>query len=59
MPNLLCRQENVAADCTTTQINYGIRADWGQVTVPFRTGRTVVHIFVLTLGFSRRGFYHA
>jgi transposase len=33
--------------------------DWGQVTVPFRTGRTVVHIFVLTLGFSRRGFYHA
>ena len=33
--------------------------DWGQVTVPFRTGRMVVHIFVLTLGFSRRGFYHA
>ena len=33
--------------------------DWGQVTVAFRTGRTVVHIFVLTLGFSRRGFYYA
>ena len=28
--------------------------DWGQVTVAFRTGRMVVHIFVLTLGFSRR-----
>ena len=33
--------------------------DWGQVTVAFRPGRTVVHIFVLTLGFSRRGFYYA
>lgn len=33
--------------------------DWGQATVPFRTGFHVVHVFVLTLGFSRRGFYHA
>jgi transposase len=33
--------------------------DWGQATVPFRAGPTVVHVFVLTLGFSRRGFYHA
>lgn len=33
--------------------------DWGQATVPFRTGPVVVHVFVLTLGFSRRGFYHA
>jgi len=33
--------------------------DWGQATVPFRTGLHVVHVFVLTLGFSRRGFYHA
>ena len=33
--------------------------DWGQATVPFRAGPSVVHVFVLTLGFSRRGFYHA
>ncbi|MCW5767014.1 MAG: IS21 family transposase, partial [Phycisphaeraceae bacterium] len=33
--------------------------DWGQATVPFRAGPTVVHVFVLTLGFSRRGFYQA
>ena len=32
--------------------------DWGQATVPFRAGATVVHVFVLTLGFSRRGFYY-
>jgi len=31
--------------------------DWGQALVPFRTGRVVRHIFVLTLGFSRRAFY--
>ena len=33
--------------------------DWGQATVPFRAGSQVVHVFVLTLGFSRRGFYYA
>lgn len=33
--------------------------DWGQATVPFRAGPQVVHVFVLTLGFSRRGFYYA
>ena len=33
--------------------------DWGQATVPFRVGPTIVHVFVLTLGFSRRGFYYA
>ncbi len=33
--------------------------DWGQATVPFRAGPIVVHVFVLTLGFSRRGFYYA
>lgn len=32
--------------------------DWGQAVVPFRSGRAVRHIFVLTLGFSRRSFYH-
>ena len=33
--------------------------DWGQATVSFRAGASVIHVFVLTLGFSRRGFYHA
>ncbi len=33
--------------------------DWGQAAIPFRAGRAVRHIFVLTLGFSRRGFYLA
>ncbi len=31
--------------------------DWGQAVIPFRPGRAVRHIFVLTLGFSRRAFY--
>ena len=30
--------------------------DWGQATVTFRTGRAVRHFFILTLGYSRRGF---
>jgi Mu transposase-like protein/integrase-like protein len=33
--------------------------DWGQASVRFRDGRRVPHIFVLTLGFSRRSFYRA
>ena len=32
--------------------------DWGQARVWFRHRPQVVHVFVLTLGFSRRGFYH-
>lgn len=31
--------------------------DWGQALIPFRTGRAVRHLFVLTLGYSRRSFY--
>ena len=31
--------------------------DWGTATVPFRARPRVVHVFVLTLGFSRRSFY--
>lgn len=31
--------------------------DWGQARVPFRHGPASLRIFVLTLGFSRRGFY--
>jgi transposase len=30
--------------------------DWGQATVPFRSGRAIRHFFILTLGYSRRGF---
>lgn len=33
--------------------------DWGQALVSFRANPAVVHVFVLTLGFSRRGFYYA
>jgi transposase len=33
--------------------------DWGQARVYFRTQPVELHIFVLTLGFSRRGFYRA
>ena len=33
--------------------------DWGQARVHFRSQPAVVHFFVLTLGYSRRGFYHA
>lgn len=31
--------------------------DWGQVTVRFGEHRAVRHVFVLTLGYSRRAFY--
>jgi transposase len=31
--------------------------DWGQAHVQFRCGPRTMHIFVLTLGYSRRGFY--
>jgi transposase len=33
--------------------------DWGQARVSFRAHPVELHIFVLTLGFSRRGFYRA
>ncbi|WP_447986107.1 hypothetical protein [Nitrospira sp. Nam74] len=36
-----------------------VRLIGGQARIPFRGGPSVVHVFVLTLGFSRRGFYHA
>jgi len=32
------------------------QVDWGQVRVPFATGPATVHVFVLTLGFSRRAW---
>ena len=33
--------------------------DWGQAVILFRSGRAVRHFFILTLGYSRRGFYLA
>lgn len=33
--------------------------DWGQARLHFRHQAVAMHVFVLTLGFSRRGFYHA
>jgi transposase len=33
--------------------------DWGQATITFRSGRAIRHFFLLTLGYSRRGFYLA
>lgn len=35
------------------------QVDWGQARVAFRQGPASVRIFVLTLGFCRRGFYWA
>ena len=35
------------------------QVDWGQARVHFRHEAVAVHFFVLTLGFSRRGFYQA
>ena len=32
------------------------QCDWGQITVPLGGVRTEIHIFVMTLGYSRRGF---
>jgi transposase len=32
------------------------QCDWGQVTVPLAGARTRLHVFVMTLGYSRRGF---
>jgi transposase len=32
------------------------QCDWGQVTVPLGAQRTRLHVFVMTLGYSRRGF---
>jgi transposase len=32
------------------------QCDWGQITVPLGGLRTKIHVFVMTLGYSRRGF---
>jgi len=35
------------------------QVDWGEARVYFRSRPVIQHLFVLTLGFSRRGFYYA
>lgn len=35
------------------------QVDWGQARVAFRQGVMTVHVFVITLGYSRRGYYRA
>lgn len=49
----LCRMRFETAPGAQSQI------DWGQLGTQFRAQAVKLHIFVLTLGFSRRGFYFA
>jgi transposase len=55
----------LAASDTLTQMRFETapgqqsQIDWGQMRVPFCHGPARLHVFVLTLGFSRRGFYWA
>jgi transposase len=55
------RELQLAAEATQTRFEtppgQQSQIDWGQTHVPFRSGRRLVHFFVLTLGYSRRGFY--
>ena len=50
----------VAASLTQRRFETGpgeqAQCDWGQVSVPLGGVRTAVHVFVMTLGYSRRGF---
>lgn len=54
------RLEAAAQDLTQrrfeTEPGQQAQADWGQTRVRFVTGWQVVHIFVMTLGYSRRGW---
>ncbi len=55
----------LAAAAEVTQIRFETppgqqsQIDWGEAKVEFRSGRCVIHFFVLTLGFSRRSFFWA
>jgi transposase len=55
------REAACRADLTWTRFETGpgeqSQIDWGQVYVPLGGQRVVRHIFVLTLGYSRRGAY--
>lgn len=55
------REAACRADLTWTRFETGpgeqSQIDWGQVRIPLGGQRVVRHIFVLTLGYSRRGAY--
>ena len=57
------RELQLAAEATQMRFETapGVQSqiDWGQAAVTFHSGRRTVHFFVLTLGYSRRGFYSA
>lgn len=57
------RAVQMAADQTLTRFEtppgQQSQIDWGQAAVYFGARRVVQHLFVLTLGYSRRGFYCA
>jgi transposase len=57
------RAEDAIADVTERRFETPpggqSQIDWGQARVYFGARPVELHIFVLTLGFSRRGFYHA
>ena len=57
------RAEEAVADLTQRRFETPPGAqsqiDWGQARVYFRARPVELHVFVLTLGFSRRGFYRA
>ena len=57
------RQLGAAGDMCMTRFETApgqqSQIDWGQVSAWFRDRLVVLHLFVLTLGFSRRGFYYA
>ena len=57
------REAEELAACATVRFETppGLQSqiDWGQATVAFRSGRAIRHFFILTLGYSRRGFYLA
>jgi transposase len=57
------RELQLAAEATQTRFETApgeqSQIDWGQAKVTFQSGRRPVHFFVLTLGYSRRGFYCA
>jgi len=57
------RMEGRAADITQTRFETppGLQSqiDWGESKVSFRNDRVKMHLFVLTLGYSRRAFFAA
>ena len=54
------RAETCLAGLTQRRFETGpgeqAQVDWGQITVRFGEQRTKVHVFVMTLGYSRRGY---